>query len=90
MTACLQVAQLSKLFAALVELAVERLDPLVHDFVSAQIATLGKGPATDIAAVGTLAGVTSFMGLRGSEIVVYSGRVCSPSDCQAVRSADRN
>ena len=58
-----QIAQLSKLLSAVIEFACEGLDLLVDDFVGSYVATLGKGLAIDVATVGTLACVSSLVGL---------------------------
>lgn len=58
-----EIAQLSKLLPAVVKFACKGLDLLVDDLVSAYIAALCKGLATDVATVGTLACVSSLVGL---------------------------
>jgi hypothetical protein len=58
-----EIAQLSKLLPAVVKFACEGLNLLVDDLVSAYIAALCKGLATDVATVGTLACVSSLVGL---------------------------
>lgn len=57
----LQVTKLSELLPAIIKLTAERLDLLVDDLVSAHISTLRKGLATNLAAVGSLACVSSLM-----------------------------
>jgi hypothetical protein len=57
-SAYLQVAQLSELFAAVVELAAEWLDLLVNDLVCSNVATLGKTLSADVTAVWTLPSVS--------------------------------
>jgi hypothetical protein len=62
----LQVAQLSELLAAVIELAGEGLDLLMHNFVRSYIATLCEGFTTYIATVGPLPGVAPLMCLTES------------------------
>jgi hypothetical protein len=59
----LQVSQLGELLPTFVQFACEGLDLLVHDLVCAHVASLRKCLATKIAAVGSLAGVASFVSL---------------------------
>jgi len=57
----LQVAQLSKLLAALVQLAGVRLRGSVNDFVRPHVAVLRESLAAYVAVVGPLAGVPSLV-----------------------------
>jgi hypothetical protein len=61
--AYLQIAKLSKLFSTIVKSTRERLDLLVHDLVSANIASLRKSLSADIAAVGSLPSVSPLVSL---------------------------
>ena len=58
-----QIAQLSKLLSAVIQFACEGLDLLMDNFMCTYVATLCKGLATDVATVGALACVSSFVGL---------------------------
>jgi hypothetical protein len=57
----LQIAQLSELLPAIIELAGKRLDLLMNDLVSTYVAPLRKGLPTNIATVRTLACVSPLM-----------------------------
>ena len=71
----LEVAKLGELLSAVVKLAGERLDLLMHYFVGAYVATLRKGLATDVALVGALARVSPLVGLvHGSEQVIMKAQ----------------
>ena len=62
-----EIAQLGELFVALVEAAGEGFwsgRRVVDDAVGADIATLGEGFVTDIAAEGPFATVAAFVGLE--------------------------
>jgi hypothetical protein len=63
LTTYLQIAKLSKLFSTVVKSTRERLDLLVHDLVSANIASLRKSLSADIAAVGSLPSVSPLVSL---------------------------
>lgn len=57
----LQVSKLSKLFAAILELAGKRLSLLMYDAMSPDIAPLGEAFPARITRKGTLPSVTTFM-----------------------------
>lgn len=59
----LQVSKLSKLLAAIVKLAGERLNLLVYDLVCSNVPTLCECLATDVALIRAFTGVTSFVRL---------------------------
>lgn len=64
----LQVAELGELLATVIKLACKGFDLLVDDFVCANIASLSKGFAADIAAIGPLPSVSSFVCLEVSQL----------------------
>lgn len=57
----LQITQLSELLPAVIELAGERLDLLMNDFVSTYVAPLRESLPTDIATVRTFSCVSPLM-----------------------------
>lgn len=57
----LQVAELSKLLATVVEFASEGLDLLVDDLMSSYVAALSKCLPTNVATVRSLPSVSSFV-----------------------------
>jgi hypothetical protein len=67
----LQVSKLGELLAAVVKLAGEWFDLLVHDLVCPDVTTLRKCLATDVALVRTFTGVASFVCLVASLVAVW-------------------
>lgn len=57
----LQVSKLGKLLAAVIKLAGEWLDLLVHNLVCSYVSTLSECLATNVALVRAFAGVASFV-----------------------------
>jgi hypothetical protein len=70
----LEVAELSELLAALVELARVGLDLLVDDLVGADVAPLGECLVADFARVGSLACVSTFMSLFRISLLSYGSK----------------
>jgi hypothetical protein len=60
----LEIAELSELFAAVVESAGKGLQLLMDNFVCSHISSLRKGLAADVAVVRPLASVTALMSLH--------------------------
>ncbi len=60
----LQVAELSELLATIIESTCERLDLLMHNLVSTNIAPLSKRLAANVAAVWSLSSVSPLMCLN--------------------------
>lgn len=64
----LQIPELGELLAAVVELAGERLDLLVDDFVRSDVAALREGLAADVAVVWAFTGVPALVGLQVAQL----------------------
>jgi len=60
----LEVAQLSKLLPAIIQLTGIRLALLMSDLVGSDVAALGESLVTDFAFVGLFASVSALMGLQ--------------------------
>lgn len=60
----LEISQLSKLFAAVIKFAREGFNLLMDNLVGTDIATLGKGLATNVTAVRAFSSMTPLVGLQ--------------------------
>lgn len=66
----LKIAKLGELLPAFIEPTCERLDLLVSNSVSANIATLGEGLAAEVTAVWAFTSMTAFVSLHDLSVGV--------------------
>jgi hypothetical protein len=86
-SAYLQVAPLSELFAAVIELAAEWLDLLVNDLVCLNVATMCKCLSANVTTVWSLPSVSPLMYLPGLVLVSNTRRSMTDGEVALLRES---